>query len=90
MAWGEVEGVLHTMPLRVCLPCQECDLVICPEGVGGQIIAGEGGGREVEGGELSPLPGTASRDSLPVRHHSRSVGCNQPAARMVAVQVTTE
>lgn len=46
------------------------------------------------GGALPPLPGTASWDSLPVRHHSRSVDHNQPAARpaarIVKVQFTTE
>lgn len=29
-------GTLHTMPLHVCLPCQQCDPVTCPRGVRGK------------------------------------------------------
>lgn len=45
-------GTLHTMPLHVCLPCQQCDPVSCP---GGAV-----GGR---GGSVLHFTETATRDT---------------------------
>lgn len=45
-------GTLHTMPLHVCLPCQQCDPVSCP---GGAV-----GGR---GGNVLHFTETATRDT---------------------------
>lgn len=58
----------HTMPLHVCLPCQQCDLVSCPKGGGGK------------GGNVLYLLEQPPR-TLPERHHSHSMGCNQPPAQ---------
>lgn len=60
-------GLFHTMPLHVCLPYQECDLVSCPKGSGGK------GGNVLH--LLKQPPST-----LPENHPSHSMGCSQPPA----------